>query len=219
MKNLVMFFGGFFKRYFAVVSSTLLALLVVIFILRMVHSKPRYVATIMNDDVTIIAAAIEKIDKDCSILSFEHERNFVDFLNIKSFVGSRVGSINCAYPENWKGPYIINNPTIHEKFYEVVKVKDGFIVAPGHGVKLPNGKVVGVDFKIDSDSIGEDLIKEGGPLYYKGKRLAAPLTFMIGDWDKSEEEKVKRMNELGDMLKRFNEAMPFVKDRDRDLRA
>jgi hypothetical protein len=219
MKQTIVFVTNFFKRYFPVISSTLFGALILLFVLRMVYTKPNYIATVISDDVTIIAAAFEKIDQDCSILSFEHERNFVDFFNVKSFAGSRVGPINLAYPNNWKGPYLESNPTMQEKFYEVVLSKGGLVVVPGEGVKLPNGKVVGKDIKITPKTDLEPMIKEGGSLCYGGKRLASPLNFLIGDWEQPREEKLKRMKELGDMLKRFNEAMPFAKNKDKDLRA
>ena len=219
MKQIISFVFDFFKRYFPIISSTLFGLLILLFVLRMIYTKPVYVATVINDDVTIIAAALEKIDQDCSILSFEHDRNFVDFLNVKSFSGSRVGSINLAYPNNWKGPYIPNNPTMQEKFYEIVLAKGGLYVIPGVGVKLPNGKEMGVDIKVTAKTDMDKLLKDGGDLYFKAKKLAAPLVFLVGDWEQPREEKLKRMRELGDMLKRFNEAMPFVKNKDEDLRA
>ena len=216
MKEIISFVFNFLKRFFPIISSTLFGLLILLFVLRMVYTKPRYVAMVINDDVTVIAAALEKIDHDCSILSFEHDRNFIDFLNVKSFSGSRVGSINVAYPKNWNGPYIANNPTMQEKFYEVVLAKKGLFVVPGVGVRLPNGKELGSDIKITTNTDISELTKDGGDLCYKGTKLAIPLEFVIGDWEKPREEKLKRMNELGDMLKRFNEAMPFAENKEKD---
>ena len=216
-ENLLKPFISFIKRFFPVISSTLFILLIVLFMLRIIYTKPKFVSVAINEDVSIIVLALEKIDKDCSILSFEHEHNFVDFLNVKSFSGSRVGSINLAYPQNWKGPYLKNNPTIQEKFYEVIKIKDELFVVPGKGIKLPNDLVIGKGIKFDKTINIEKMLKKGGNLNFKGKALGAKLGFTIGDYPRPKEESDKRLKEISKILKEFNEAMPFAFNKEHEL--
>ncbi|MBU1008305.1 hypothetical protein KKA53_04495 [Candidatus Dependentiae bacterium] len=203
------FLKGFFKKYFAVMSTILMGAFVLVFVLRVVYSRPHLIATIIEDDIKMIVLALEKIDARCSILSIDDEKNGVDFLNIKSFAGSMVGPLNLAYPNKWEGPYLSVNPTIQEKHYEIVKAGDGIFVVPGTGVQLPNGKIVGRDFKIDRTIIVARLLEEGGVLAYGDSRFASRLTFKIGDWEPwhFKQETVKSLDR---MLREFQEAMPYT---------
>ncbi len=202
-------FWGIFKKYFPIFSATLLSLLLIFFILRVFHNKPYFASAIISSDLRKIVSALEKIDKDCSILSMDNVQNNVDFLNVKSFTGSEIGSLNLAYPKNWRGPYLYDNPTFKGKSYRIVKAKDGVFVIPGDGVKLPNGLIVGKDFKITPDSLISKMIESRGKLNYKGSSLAVQLKFEIGDWSQIE-LKEKEIEEISSVLKEFNEAMPFA---------
>ena len=66
---------------------------------------------------------------------------------VKSFEGSEVGSLNLAYPKKWQGPYLGDNPTFQGKAYQIIRTKNGYFVTPGDGIMLPNGLVIGRDFK------------------------------------------------------------------------
>jgi len=203
------FVKNFFKRYFPVISTLFLSLIVTVFVIRVFYSRPRIVAAIIEDDIKLITLALEKIDARCNILTIEDTHNEIDFLNTKSFSGSQVGPISLAYPKKWEGPYLRISPTLQEKFYEIVKAKDGVFVMPGRGVRLPNGLVVGKDFNVDREAEVLKLAGKGGPLSYEDKKFASKLIFKIGDWDSwhLKEETVKDINR---MLKEFNEAMPFT---------
>ena len=74
-----------------------------------------------------------------------------------------------------------HNPSMQSKEYLVIRTKKGYFVTPGEGVKLPNGKVVGVDIKLDEHADIEAMMKDEKLLGYKGKALAAPLVIKKRD--------------------------------------
>ncbi|MBD3273431.1 hypothetical protein GF385_03730 [Candidatus Dependentiae bacterium] len=200
-----------FKKIFPIFSITLLSLLVIFFIARVYREKPYFVTSVIANDIRIIVNALNKIDRECSILSIENQRNYIDFLNVIKFTGSEVGCLNLAYPEKWQGPYVKDNPTMQGKLYEIIKNKEGVYVVPGVGVKLPNGFKVGKDFELSFDSSVDEMLKDGGFLNYKGLYLAAKLKFEIGDWGREELRK-KRLESFNDALEEFNQAMPFTQN-------
>ena len=159
------FLKEFFKKYFLVISSGFLGLILVIFMVRVFYTRPYIISAIIDDDIKMITLSLSKIDKECNILSIEDENGDIDFLNVKSFSGSQIGSLSLAYPERWRGPYLNVNPTIQDKFYEIVRARDGFFIVPGRGVMLPNSLVVGKDFSINKSVTVENLLKEGKESY------------------------------------------------------
>lgn len=203
------FLRKFFSKYFPVVSTLFFALLVIVFVAKIFYSRPRIIASIIEDDIKLIALALEKIDAKCSILTIEGDHNEVDFLNVEKFSGSQVGPIGLAYADRWEGPYLRINPTFQETFYEIVKAKDGIFVMPGRGAVLPSGLEIGKDFIVGTGTEVEKMTKEGGPLTFKGKKFASKLLFTIGDWEtwQIKEETVK---DIDRMIKEFNDAMPFT---------
>ncbi|MCK4651391.1 hypothetical protein KAT08_04420 [Candidatus Babeliales bacterium] len=200
-------FKYYFKRYFPVFSVTLLCLIVIFFVLRIFHKKPYFSASIIASDIKIIVQVIEKIDFDCSILSLEHIKNYVDFLNVKEFEGSEIGPLNLAYPKNWKGPYLGDNPEFQGILYQLVKIKDGIFVLPGDGVKLPTGFVVGKDFKISANLELSKMIEIKGKLNYKNIPLAVQIKFKKGDWKRRFTP--EQMKKISTDFKEFYEAVPF----------
>ena len=140
---------SFLKKYFTVFSVTLLSLLALMFFVRMYNSKPQYLASIIKDDLLMINHALMRIDKECTIVSIRSDSAIVDFLTVQKFIGSVVGCINLAYPENWKGPYLQVTPNYKAKPYAIVKARDGFFIIPGNGTELPNGRIVGKDIIIN----------------------------------------------------------------------
>lgn len=198
-----------FRRYFPVMSTAFLVLLMTIFAVRVFYSRPRVVASIIEDDIKLITLALEKIDAKCNILRVEDDYNEIDFLNMEDFTGSQAGPLNLAYADKWEGPYLQVNPMLQEQYYELVRALDGFFVMPGRGVRLPNGLVIGEDFEVNASTNVEPMTEAGGFLHYEGKVFATKLMFKIGDWDTwhFRQETVKKINR---MLKEFNEAMPFT---------
>jgi hypothetical protein len=206
------FIRRFFKKYFPIFSAIFLGILIFTFVIRVFYTRPSLIASIIEDDIKLIALALEKIDARCSILSIDDERNEVDFLQIHSFVGSSVGPFNLAYPDCWEGPYLNVNPTIKGKHYEILKAADGIFIVPGMGVPLPNGRIVGKDFELSSKTRIGDLLRDKGDLRYEDKKFAVKLIFKIGD-RKQWHLKEKTVKKIDRLMREFNEAMPYTKNK------
>lgn len=133
------------------------------------------VGTITNavivEHVGDLAEIFQRIDKECQIIGFEQEKNVIDFLTVKAFVGSEVGAMNLAYPSGWQGPYLKDNPTVQEKPYVVLVGKKGWYIAPGDGVVLANGKVLGKDILITAQSDIDALVNDSEGLQYNGQTM------------------------------------------------
>ena len=164
-----------------VLAVTLFCIFVVIAIFNTFVSTREYAGDIIERDVTRLVDALKQIERDCKIISSEAQKNSINFLNVKSFSGSQVGPINLKHPDRWKGPYLDRNPSIQSKEYMLVRTKKGYFVTPGEGVKLPNGKVIGIDIKFDEDADIESMMKDEKQLRYKNKALAAPLAIKKRD--------------------------------------
>ncbi len=133
---------------------------------------------IIVQDVVQLKQIIEGIDKDCKIIDLEHVKNYVDFLTVEKFVGSEVGALNLSYPDNWKGPYGNDNPTVQQQQYIILKTKDGHYIVPGDGVKLANGKVIGKDIVLDEQSDVDALLQSSDAL--KSEQGALGIKVDIG---------------------------------------
>ena len=130
---------------------------------------------VIVQDITQLKTVFDRIDAECGILGFDHEKNYIDFLTVKSFVSSEVGAMNLITPEKWQGPYVQDNPTIQSKKYEIVLTKNGYYIVPGTGVQLSDGRIMGKDIIITHDSDVDQLLHNEPGLVYKGKNLIAPL--------------------------------------------
>jgi hypothetical protein len=130
---------------------------------------------IIVEQLAELAKIFNNINEKCKIVSFAHEKNYIDFLNVKTFSGSEVGPMNLMYPEKWEGPYVSNNFTVQGKLYCVVKTHKGYYIVPGDGVRLANGKTLGKEIKIDYHADIEALARDPKALWFKGKGLAIKL--------------------------------------------
>ena len=111
-------------------------------------------------DLSQLEEIFKQIDQDCKITGFDHIKNYVDFLTVKEFVGSQVGAMKMSYPKNWKGPYLLQNPTVLEQSYIVLKNKKGYYLVPGDGVVLTNGKIIGRDIILNDQTDIELLMQD-----------------------------------------------------------
>lgn len=132
---------------------------------------------IMVEEVEKLGHIFKKIHDSCTILSFDNQKNEINFLNVKKggFAGSQVGPMNLAYPEKWEGPYVVENLKMFDRVYQIVRTKKGYFITPGDGVKLPNGKVVGTDIILDVDADVIHMMHDDSLLSFKGRPLAAPV--------------------------------------------
>lgn len=135
-----------------------------------------YTDVIIAEDVVVLADIFKKINEECGIIDFRYEKqNYVDFLNVISFEGSEIGTMNLHSPEKWKGPYLRENPTVQGKYYQVVHTDKGYFIVPGDGVKLKNGKVIGKDIIFDKNADIEKMMEDPQKLLFQDKKLAAQI--------------------------------------------
>lgn len=204
-------FWIFMQKRFWIFSSTFLSVLLAVFLIKVWYQKGEVATSALAQDLLTIERILNKIDKDCNILSIRPTGAIVDFLTVKSFTGSMVGPLNLAYSKKWQGPYVERIPSFRGVAYEIVHVADGYFVVPGNGVKLPNGVVIGNDIIFTHTMTLQNELKSGGKLYYKNERFAIPLKFKIGDWD-SPLKKDESIQQVSDMLKEINDALPYTKN-------
>ncbi|MGC2310430.1 MAG: hypothetical protein WA432_02310 [Candidatus Babeliaceae bacterium] len=130
---------------------------------------------LIAEHIKKLSEIFKKIDDVCGIIDFDHDKNYIDFLNVKSFSGSEVGSMNLKHPEKWQGPYLPENLTMQEQPYMIVKTKKGFFIVPGEGVKLANGKIIGKDMVFTHDTDIAKLMFDTNALLFNDQPLAAPV--------------------------------------------
>lgn len=130
---------------------------------------------VITDHIAQLKNIFDRIDTECGILGFDHDKNYIDFLTVKSFVSSEIGAMNLISPEKWQGPYVHDNLTVQTKKYEIVRTKNGYYIVPGTGVQLSNGKIMGKDVVITPTTDIEILLKNETGLTYQGKPLVAPI--------------------------------------------
>lgn len=171
-----------FKQQCMQISITILfAVLFCVSLMMFWYQSKIYTEFIIADDVAALSEILQKIDEKCEIIHFRYEQqNYIDFLNVILFEGSEISTLNLKHPERWEGPYLIENPTVQGKHYQVISTHQGHFVAPGNGVKLKNGKVIGKDIVFDSSSDIEKMVQKDGALYFKGRGLVAPLPLHKG---------------------------------------
>ncbi len=163
------------KKLFAyalpIITGFFLLALLGIALQRYYSDSKKIINLLTAQNVSELAQIFKKIDETCGILSFEHEKNYIDFLTVERFVGSEVGAMNLIHPEKWEGPYLKDNPTIQEKYFIVLDNANGYYIAPGDGVTLANGKIIGTDIILAKDTNLEDLLNDGNDLLFEGKPL------------------------------------------------
>jgi len=161
-----------------ILTIALFLLLVGVSLYRFFYQAKTASDQIIAREVLTLVDIFKRIDKKCKIIDFDYQKNRINFLNIKSIDenSSEFGPMNVAFPRNWEGPYVADNPTIQGKDYQIVRTKKGYFITPGDGVVLSNGKVVGKDLKLDEDADIPKMMVDKNGLNYKGKALAAPLT-------------------------------------------
>ena len=129
----------------------------------------------IHQDIQKLQLIIQDIQYHCYIYNFLHDKNYIDFLNIKDFVGSQVGSMQLNFPQNWKGPYLHENLKVQNILYMILKNKQGYFIVPGDGVQLSNGIVIGKDLILDKNSNMKSLINDSKYLGSDSGVLAAEI--------------------------------------------
>ena len=165
------------KITFSVLTLAVIALLIGITIFNMRQSLNRDTGLFIAQDIAHLATVFENINTTAGILGFDHQKNDINFLNIKKggFVGSELGSMNLIHPDKWEGPYEKETPRMEEEDYMVVRTHKGYFITPGDGVKLPNGKIIGKDIIFDEGADIEAMMHDEQMLSYQGNALAAKI--------------------------------------------
>ena len=164
------------QSFIIVVSSILLIGLFALTWYQFKREARIIINKVIIEDVIQLKTIFDTINQECGILNFDHDRNYIDFLTVKSFVSSEVGSMNLEHPEKWGGPYVQDNPTMQSKKYEIVRTKSGYYIVPGAGVQLSQGKIMGRDVVITPQTNMKLLMSKKGSLWYEGKPLCARVT-------------------------------------------
>jgi len=202
-------FNVCFRRLFPILSAMFLVFVMIVGVYKIAYDRPFFKARLIAFEVDRIARILKEIDEHCNILAIRAEKNPIDFLTVRDFVSSEIGSLNLAYPLQWKGPYLRDNPTIRGRTFEIVKARDGVYVVPGQNVILPNGLIMGLDVVIDLNTNVSGMLGKNGSLTFKGVALAKKLDFAIGDWGYPESEKEK-FEQLDEAFVEFGEALPYT---------
>ena len=171
-----------FKYWLPVATSILFVALLGISVFNLIYRTREIKDEIISSDIARLSKIFEKINKDCEILGFDYPKNNINFLNVAKFSGSEIGSMNLAYPSQWKGPYLKDNLEIQQKVYQVVKTNYGYFIVPGQGVILSDKKIIGEDIIFDKRTDIEKLTAKGGVLYNYGRPLAKKLQTSKSFW-------------------------------------
>lgn len=166
------------KILFSMLTVGIIGALIAITLFYFPHALQENRGQAVVQDIAQLADIFDRINKTAGILNFDHQKNRIDFLNIKKdgFVGSELGSMNMAHPDKWDGPYVSQVQTFKEEDYMIVRTKKGYFITPADDIKLPNGMVIGKDLMLDENADIESLMHEGKPLFYQGKPLAAKIS-------------------------------------------
>jgi hypothetical protein len=172
------FFSSFYQKKNILIGMAVGFLCLLLLLLTMItywHQARSITSILIAQEIPELEAVFKKIDDTCGIVDFDHQKNYIDFLNVISFTGSEVGAMNLAYPDKWQGPYKKENPTVQEENYLIVRTKKGYFIVPGEGVMLSNGKVMGKDISLNEHADIEAMMKDEAKLNYKGTPLAAKI--------------------------------------------
>lgn len=158
-----------------ILSAVLFVVFVGIALISTFVTTKGYTAELIRRDVKNLVQTLQKIDDQCNINGFSAQQNPINFLNVRTFEGSEVCGMNLVHPDKWQGPYLKEHPEVQNIRYMVVCTRSGYFVTPGNGVKLPNGKIIGTDIKLDENTDIDALMSNEKGLAFEGKPLAARL--------------------------------------------
>jgi len=154
---------------------TIMAGLIALSAINFFYEQQHTDVNVLSHDLAQLANIFERINDECGILSFDHQKNHINFLNVEKFAGSEVGPMNLANPQKWQGPYVQDNPTVQGHEYLVVSTQKGLYITPGEGVELPNGKVVGRDLTLSPETDLDRLATDPEGFSYRGSPFVLPL--------------------------------------------
>lgn len=163
------------KQWLPITVSLLVTSFLLLSVWNLKYRTKETIGHVIAAQVVQLQKLFERIDQECGIIGFDYQKNPINFLTVKSFVGSEVGPMNLTHPDRWKGPYVQDNPVVENKVYQIVRTHQGYFIAPGDGVKLPNGKVIGKDILLDEDANIICMTSDEQLLSFETMPLAVPL--------------------------------------------
>jgi hypothetical protein len=164
------------KKYlFPLFGGLLFIVFFVIISMRYVAQARKLDDETIAENITALSSIFKNIHESCVIVDFVHDKNYIDFLNVITFEGNRVGSMDLEYPAKWKGPYVHQPLVSSGKEYQVVRTNKGYFVIPGDGVTLSNGKTIGKDIIITTKTDIAALAREPDALLSQNRPLAARI--------------------------------------------
>lgn len=163
------------KNFFPIVIGIVFVLVFTIISVRFIFQAKKANDELIASHIAKLDNIFKRINETCQISSFMHEKDHIDFLTVKNFTGSTIGSMHLVKPENWEGPYLDNNLVIEGKEYQIVHTKHGYFILPGDGVDLANGTIIGKSFSVTQDTDIEALMKDSRFLLSGNNVLAAHI--------------------------------------------
>ena len=168
------------KHVFSVLVIVFFSTILVVSVKMLLSNAKSFSDELVCNDMQQLKAIFQRIDDSCTILGFDHQENFVDFLTVKTFVSSEVGSMNLVYSDKWDGPYVDDNPTVQGEVYRIIKTRKGYYLVPGRNVKLSNGIVLDRDLIFDEQADIDAMMSDPNKLLFKGKPLAVQISVKGG---------------------------------------
>ena len=175
---------SWYALFLAIVFFTILTSVVIKFLTQVRIANDELIA----DHVVQIQQIFKRINDRCKITGFRHKKDHLDFLNVISFAGSVVGSMNLLEPKNWEGPYLEESLTIGGNEYQIVGTKTGYYIVPGDDVKLSNGLVIGKSLMITPQSNIEQMMRDSQALMSNNRSLAAKIPMYQSAFDTLSDE-------------------------------
>lgn len=166
------------RNYYRIIAIGSLLFLILIFLIswQFLSKVKKSSKEKMAENIEYLANIFSSINECCGIVGFERDKTYIDFLNVKNFVGAQVGGMVLKNPENWQGPYLSKSPKSQDKEFQIVKARDGYFIIPGDGVAVTNGKVINKTVEINEGKDVTPLINyEDGLRTRQGKALAKKI--------------------------------------------
>lgn len=162
-------------RLFPAFALLFISLLVSISMYKLISESPKSTTSYsIHEELDTMLETLTTIDANCSVISVRDDKNLLNFLTVKQFLGTEVGCFQLANPSHWKGPYA---PEALKQNYELVRAADGFYITPATHSILPNRRVMGIDVSITPQTDMKPLLSQGGALLFEGKPLARKVHF------------------------------------------
>lgn len=118
------------RNLFPILTIGVFAALFILAVVNLMYEAKGFVTQQIKQDMQQLSEIFQKIDKSCRIIGFVEQRNAINFLNVKKFIGTEVGPVRLMFPDRWPGPFVRDNFSVFGDPYLVVRTKDGYFITP-----------------------------------------------------------------------------------------